>query len=120
MTLGRPAGVGNPIAGSGLDPAFACFASLLFPKRGVGLELVDQKFAGAEGRPPMAGGDGDEDDGILRFQNPDAVQNADGVDGPAAGRLLGDDPEGLLGHAGVMFQSQAADLIAFVEVTHQA
>ena len=38
----------------------------------------------------MAGGNGDEDDGILGFQNPDAVQNADGIEGPAAGRLLGD------------------------------
>ncbi|MOA12299.1 hypothetical protein D3C78_1322810 [compost metagenome] len=68
----------------------------------------------------MAAGGADEDDRLARLQVADAVDDLHAEQRPARPRLLDDAGQGLLGHARIVLEGHAGDLLAVVVVAHVA
>src|SRR5260221_1894270 len=100
-----PALRGFVVGSSRLDPARALRGFFLFPERRAGLEIIHDELASGKGFAAVRSGDDDEHDLVGGLQLADAVNHEHFHYVPAGLRLGDDFFEGLLGHAGIVFES---------------
>src|SRR5690606_12338195 len=108
------------VAATAFDPARAFAGVFLLPEGCAGLQVVHDDIAGIERRLAMGAAGTDEDDGLARLQTADAMDDLDTQQRPALTRFIGNPGQGLLGHAGKMFEEHAADFAPLVEVAYIA
>src|SRR4029077_13296374 len=99
-----PAGERGFVARLGLDPALAVGSAFRFPERCVALEVIHQKFRGAErGRAVLRGGD-DEHDIVAGLEPAISMNDQARLQVPARVGFAFDARELCFGHAGIMFE----------------
>src|SRR4051812_18127781 len=102
----------------GSDPFFAVRSLLQLPKGCLGLEPIDQEFAGLERCLAVRRSDRDQDDAVAGLQAAVAVDDQCSLERPAALRLGLDLLERLLGHSGIMLEREGIDLVAVIALAH--
>src|SRR5260370_769048 len=107
------------------DPLFAGGRLLELPERRLGLQPVDQEFAGLEGGLAMRRADRDQHDAVARLQSSVAMHDQRRLERPAAAGLGFDLLQRFLGHAGIMLEREgdeplAMQALAHVHLAHQA
>ncbi len=100
----RPAVRRRVVALARVDPAAAGRCLFLLPEGGARFQVIHDEFAGGEGIAAMRRGRTDEDNAIAGQKAADAVDDADPEQRPSPFGLGDDILQGLLGHAGVMFE----------------
>lgn len=113
-----PAGLGEVVALSRVDPAGALGRFLLLPEGSFGLQPIHDEGGGFEGRVTVTRRHRDQDDLLAHDHAAYAVDHRDVAQGPAAAGRLDDLREALLGHPRIVFERHGRDVRAVVDVSH--